>query len=484
MSLRARLTLITCVTVAVAVVVVAIVGYVAVRRQLLDDVDRQLQQRAEYAVASTAVEQAQQDHTFTNLLPQLARRPGRGMPPVDPFADPDIAFQVINANGEVVSRPGGNPVSLPVDDTDRALAASTAGASTVRNVSVDGTTERMLTVATGDEVAVQVSRSLAPTEDTLQTLTVLFALVGGIVIAVAVGTGFAMTRRSLQPIGRLTDAAEQIARTQDVSGVIDTATIGTRSTDEVGRLSDAFNEMLAALAGAREQQRQLVADASHELRTPLTSLRTNIEVLSRAAERKQLDEASTRALMHDVRTELEALSTLVAEIVDLASDATTADSAPFEPVDLAEIVRDTASRTARRHGIVVHVRVGDSAIVSGVPALLERAVSNVLENAAKWDRSGLPIETTVDGGRVRVRDHGPGLGGADPARLFDRFYRGPDSQRMPGSGLGLAIVKQVVERHGGRVEAADLGDGTLVGFTLPTVPDPFEPGPPAEAPNS
>jgi two-component system sensor histidine kinase MprB len=393
---------------------------------------------------------------------------------MDPFADPDIAFQVINADGTVVARPGGNPVSLPIDDTDRAVATGPAGESTVRDVSVDGTTERMLTVGAGDDVAVQVSRSLTPIEDTLQTLTVLFALVGGVVIAVAVGTGFAMTRRSLQPIGRLTDAAEHIAQTQDLAGAIDTDVIGaangTNSRDEVGRLSAAFNEMLQALAGAREQQRQLVADASHELRTPLTSLRTNIEVLSRAAERNQLDEASTRALMHDVRVELEALSTLVAEIVDLASDAAAADSSPFEPVDLAQLVRDTATRAARRHGVVVDVRVERSATVVGVPALLERAVSNLLENAAKWDRSGIPIEAAVDGGAVRVRDHGPGLRGADPARLFDRFYRGPDSQRTPGSGLGLAIVKQVVDRHGGRVLAADLGDGTVVGFELPTAP--------------
>jgi two-component system sensor histidine kinase MprB len=474
-TLRARLTLITCVTVAVAVVVVSIVGYAAVRQQLLDDVDVQLQQRAENAVASTAVDQARRERTSANALPQMSRRPGRGIPPADPFADPDIAFQVINADGTVVARPGGNPVSLPVDDTDRSLAAGPAGESTVRDVSVDGTSERMLTVAAGDDVAVQVSRSLTPIEDTLQTLTVLFALVGSVVIAVAVGTGFAMTRRSLQPIGRLTDAAEHIARTQDLSGAIDTgaigtATVGTNSRDEVGRLSAAFDEMLHALAGAREQQRQLVADASHELRTPLTSLRTNIEVLSRAAERNQLDEASTRALMHDVRVELEALSTLVAEIVDLASDASVADSSPFEPVDLAQLVRDTASRAARRHGVVVGVRVDHPAIVAGVPALLERAVSNLLENAAKWDRSGIPIEAVVDGGEVRVRDHGPGLGGADPARLFDRFYRGPDSQRTPGSGLGLAIVKQVVDRHGGRVLAADLGDGAVVGFQLPIAP--------------
>jgi two-component system sensor histidine kinase MprB len=462
-TLRARLTLITCLTVAVAVVVVAVVGYAAVRRQLLDDIDRQLQQRAEFAVASSSVTQAHASSPEAGPPPQTGRRPGRGLAPLDPFADPETAFQVITANGQVVDRPGGNPVALPVDATDRTVAARPAGTSTVRDVAVDGSSERLLTMAAGNDVAVQVSRSLTQTEDTLQTLTVLFAIVGGVVIAVAVASGFAMTRRSLRPIGRLTDAAEQVARTQDLSTTIDEG-----GSDEVGRLSAAFNEMLTALAGAREQQRQLVADASHELRTPLTSLRTNIEVLSRAADRHQLDQVSTRALMDDVRVELEALSTLVAEIVDLATDVSAADAGGFERVDLGHLVTEAAGRATRRYGVVVAVDLEAPEVVAGVPALLERAVSNLLENAAKWDSSGVPIEMSVRGRLVEVRDHGPGLGTADPERLFDRFYRGPDTQATPGSGLGLAIVKQVVDRHGGRVLAADApGGGARVGFELP-----------------
>jgi two-component system sensor histidine kinase MprB len=261
----------------------------------------------------------------------------------------------------------------------------------------------------------------------------------------------------------LTNAAEQIARTQDLSTKIDEG-----GSDEVGRLSAAFNAMLTALAGAREQQRQLVADASHELRTPLTSLRTNIEVLSRAADRNQLGELATRSLMDDVRVELEALSTLVAEIVDLASDVSAAEAGSKEPVELGQLVTETADRAARRYGVVVDVRLDTPDVVTGVPALLERAVSNLLENAAKWDRSGIPIEVSVHGRSVEVRDHGPGLGTADQERVFDRFYRGPDTQATPGSGLGLAIVKQVVERHGGHVSATDaVGGGARVGFELP-----------------
>jgi two-component system sensor histidine kinase MprB len=463
MTLRARLTLITCLTVAVAVVAVSLVGYAAVRRQMLDDIDHQLRQRAEYAVESTPVRQAIGDHPGERaaLVPP-GRRPGRGLPPADPFADPETSFQVIRADGTVLAQPGGNPIALPVDQADEAVASKPAGSTIVRDVSVDGGHERLLTMAAGDGVAVQVSRTLDPTDDTLRSLTVLFALVGGVVIAVAVTAGFAMTRRSLRPIGQLTDAAEQVARTQDLSTAID-----VRGSDEVGRLATSFNQMLAALAGARAQLRRLVADASHELRTPLTSLRTNIEVLSRAAERGQLDEPTTSALMADVRVELEALSTLVAEIVDLAGDVSSVDGGTMEPIDLGRLVTDTAQRAARRHGLVVDVRVEQDAMVTGVPALLERAVSNLLENAAKWDRSGAPGEVTVRGPRVEVRDHGPGLGTADAARVFDRFYRGPDSQAVPGSGLGLAIVKQVVERHGGRVEAADApGGGACIGFEL------------------
>jgi two-component system sensor histidine kinase MprB len=470
MTLRARLTLITCLTVAAAVVVVAVVGYAAVRRQLLDDIDRQLQQRAEYAASSSSVSHGYVSPLEPGSLPEMGRRPGRGLAPLDPFADPETSFQIITTNGQVVDRPGGNPVALPVDDADRAVAARPAGTSTVRVVELEGGRERLLTMAAGNDVAVQVSRSLTQTDDTLQTLTVLFAIVGGVVIAVTVASGFTLTRRSLRPIGRLTDAAEQIARTQDLSTTIDEA-----GSDEVGRLSAAFNEMLTALAGAREQQRQLVADASHELRTPLTSLRTNIEVLSRAADRHQLDEVGTRGLMEDVRVELEALSTLVAEIVDLATDVSAADAGGFESVDLGHLVSEAADRASRRYGVVVAVQLDVPEVVAGVPALLERAVSNLLENAAKWDSSGVPIEVSVHGRRVEVRDHGPGLGTAEPERVFDRFYRGPDTQATPGSGLGLAIVKQVVDRHGGRVLATDAsGGGARVGFELP-------PGNPADS---
>jgi two-component system sensor histidine kinase MprB len=120
--------------------------------------------------------------------------------------------------------------------------------------------------------------------------------------------------------------------------------------------------------------------------------------------------------------------------------------------------------------VAVHVD-GTPATVRAVPGLVERAVSNLLENAAKWDASGRPIEVEVDAGTVLVRDHGPGLRGADPARVFDRFYRGPDTQAVAGSGLGLAIVKQVVDRHGGRVVAGDTpGGGATVGFELPVAP--------------
>jgi two-component system, OmpR family, sensor histidine kinase MprB len=109
--------------------------------------------------------------------------------------------------------------------------------------------------------------------------------------------------------------------------------------------------------------------------------------------------------------------------------------------------------------------------VNARPAQLERAVSNVLHNATKWNPTGDgAIQVTVRGGRYEVRDHGPGIGADDLPHVFDRFYRAPAARATPGSGLGLAITKQVVESHGGTVWAkgAD-GGGALVGFELPTV---------------
>ncbi len=269
--------------------------------------------------------------------------------------------------------------------------------------------------------------------------------------------GLGVARAVLAPVRRLTEAAEDVSETRDLSRRID---VGGR--DELSRLAATFNTMLAALEDSARAQRQLVADASHELRTPLTSLRTNIEVLSRA---DTLPSGERGKLLHDVTEQLGEMTALIAELVELARG----DQAPSEPEDvrLDLATADAIERTRRnRPGIVFRAELEET-MVRGVPPTIERAISNLLDNAAKWSPPGGEVEVAVRDGEVSVRDHGPGIGAEDLPFVFDRFYRADSARGMPGSGLGLAIVRQVAESHGGSVtaEAAE-GGGTRLRLRL------------------
>ncbi len=277
------------------------------------------------------------------------------------------------------------------------------------------------------------------------------ALVAAAAVALAAGLGLVVAKAVLAPVQRLTRTAEEVSETRDLSRRIDAS-----GTDELSRLAATFNTMLGALEDSARAQRQLVSDASHELRTPLTSLRTNIEVLARD---QAMPAADREALLRDVTEQLTEMTALIAELVELARG----DQVPTEPEDvrLDLVAADAIERTRRnRPGVTFKPELEES-LIHGVPATVERAVSNLLDNAAKWSPPG----GTVD---VTVRDHGPGIDEADLPFVFDRFYRAPSARGMPGSGLGLAIVRQVAEAHGGTVVAnrAD-GGGTLIRLCLP-----------------
>jgi two-component system, OmpR family, sensor histidine kinase MprB len=198
-----------------------------------------------------------------------------------------------------------------------------------------------------------------------------------------------------------------------------------------------------------------VSDASHELRTPLTSVRTNLEVMARA--NGTLPEAERARMLGDVTGQLDELSGLVGDLVDLARDG--APEEPLEAVRLDLLVSEAAERARRLHpGREIRLDATDT-LVQGSPGRLDRAVSNLLDNAEKWSPPGEPIEVAVRDGGVVVRDHGPGFSGEDLPRVFDRFYRARSARGLPGSGLGLAIVRQVAEAHGGSVTAANAAGG-------------------------
>jgi two-component system, OmpR family, sensor histidine kinase MprB len=275
-----------------------------------------------------------------------------------------------------------------------------------------------------------------------------------------------VSRRAVRPVDELTRIAEEVAATRDL-----TRRIGLDQPDEIGRLATAFDRMLAQLEQARTAQEQLVADASHELRTPLTSLRTNVEVL---AQLERLEPAERRQLVEDVVVQIDEFSRLIGSLVELARGEQPADIT--EPVRLDEVVGRVVERF-ETPDLDLRV-VAHPTTVLGDRGPLERAVANLLENARKYASAG-PIEVRVGDGTVVVRDHGPGIREADLPHVFDRFFRSADARGAPGSGLGLAIVRQVVEAHGGTVDASNAPDGGAVfTATLPVAAPADGPPPP------
>jgi two-component system sensor histidine kinase MprB len=417
-----------------------------IRHQLLKPVDDDLNRQA-LAIARSPVIGKLPDGTFGFRRPRV---------------DSLVTYQVIREDGSVI--PVGNTTApIPVSNLDREVADGQL--ETVRhNTGSPGTPDhlRVLTVPAGPGFAIQLARPLGEIDHTLRVLEIVFIVVALAGVGLALGLGYLVAQAALRPVQRLTEAAEHVAATQQLD-----ATIEAHGDDELGRLARSFNAMLGALAASRKQQTQLVADAGHELRTPLTSLRTNIEVLAKV---RELPETDRQALLSDVTGQLEELTILVGDLVELARE----DEPDPQPQDVSfDVVVERALERARRRAPSVRFAASlDRALVRGQPVLLERAVLNLLDNAAKWSPPGGRVEVGLHrngaGWQLDVRDHGPGISPDDLPHVFDRFYRAPAARALPGSGLGLAIVRQVVQTHQGSAEATSPpGGGAMLTIRLP-----------------
>ena len=326
---------------------------------------------------------------------------------------------------------------------------------------IDGTHVRVRFDTVGDGLAVFAARPLTEVDHALGTLRWALGVLALAGIALAVFLSRLATRTAIRPVSELTEAAEHVASTRDLSRRIEAA-----GEDEVSRLATSFNTMLEALERSQRAQRQLVADASHELRTPLTSLRTNLEVLARGG---PPDEGDRERLRADLVAELEELTALVGDLVELARDDEPEPPAT-EDVRLDRLVAAAVER-ARRHAPSISFETElEPALVQGVPARLDRAVTNLLDNAAKFSPPGGVVEVAIRDGELTVRDRGPGIASDDREQVFDRFFRADAARGRPGSGLGLAIVRQVAEGHGGSVAAETAeGGGALLRLRLPVL---------------
>jgi two-component system sensor histidine kinase MprB len=441
MTFRARLALVAAAAVALAVIAASFVVYFVVRGQLRGTVDDSLRTTAAQ-LARTPV------HDFKHFAAPTSELGGApGYP------------QIVRADGEVFL-PQGATISLPVSTRVTRLASRGQGAF-LEDAHVNGTHLRMLAFAYRNpfesDLAVQIARPLTEVDHSLGHIKNLLILIAGGGIAIAAALGLAVSSAALAPVRRLTTATETVTETGDLSERID-----ARGRDELSRLAGSFNAMLGTLEESTRVQRQLVEDASHELRTPLTSLRTNIEVL---ASERTLPAGERERLLSDVVDQLGEMTSLIAELIELARGEQ--QTAAPEDVRLDLVAADAVERTRRNRPAITFDTDLNESVVQGVPATIERAVGNLLDNAAKWSPPGGKVEVAVHGGSITVRDHGPGIEEEDLPHVFDRFYRARSARGLPGSGLGLAIVKQVAEAHGGEVVAERAeGGGTRMTLRL------------------
>jgi two-component system, OmpR family, sensor histidine kinase MprB len=437
LSFRARLALVAAAAVALAVVVASFVIYFVVRNQLVSTVDGSLSTTAAQLETTPL-------HDFDHFAaPESELGGAPGYP------------QLVAATGRIFLPPG-ETVSLPINQRVINVARTGQGRFFM-NTHVRDTHLRMLTFPYGPGLAVQIVRPLTEVDHSLGRIKNLLILIAGSGIAIAAGLGLLVSRAALAPVRGLTTATENVTETGDLS-----ERIPVTGRDELSRLAGSFNTMLGALEESSRAQRQLVADASHELRTPLTSLRTNIEVL---ASERELAPKDRQKLLADVVDQLGEMTALISGLIDLARGEH--QTAEPEDVRLDLIAADAVARTRRNRPAVSFTTDLHESTVRGVHVTIERAVANLLDNAAKWSPPGGSVEVAVQDGSVTVRDHGPGIDENDLPYVFDRFYRAPSARGMPGSGLGLAIVRQVAEAHGGTVVAERAeGGGTRLTLRL------------------
>jgi two-component system sensor histidine kinase MprB len=440
LQLRTRVGLLAAIGVGLAVTLTSVAAYVTVRDQLHAQRDHSLLARARAAVASPLGDPAR----LANI-PSAALGAG------------DVRIAIVRNDGFGFSAPGSPPPPESTLELDVARGSRPLAIFTGRT---GGQDFRVVVVPAGSGLALVLAQSTTEIEKTLDRLGLVLLLVGAVGVALAAWAGVVIARTGLRPVRRLSEAVERVAETQRLDP------IEVSGSDEIARLTASFNAMLAALAASRDRQRALVADAGHELRTPLTSLRTNLDLLAQSDKSGGLAAEDRTELLRDVRAQVLELSELVGDLIELARDEPPAPAQ--EPVDLAEVVARSVDRVERRAPTVRFHTDTQPYVVAGDPAMLERAVTNLLDNAAKWSPPGATVYTRLADGLLQVRDQGPGISPEDLPRVFDRFYRSSEARSRPGSGLGLAIVKHAVEGHGGAVWAtAAAGGGTILSVRLP-----------------
>jgi two-component system, OmpR family, sensor histidine kinase MprB len=470
-SLRTRMVLVAGIAVAIAVLGVAGGSYFGTRSGLLGQTDASLRTVAAPVIGHargpdgvfqpTPSGRGDDDHS-RGCGQSGDRDEGLGLDDLPPqaFGGPSGVFTLVCTGGNTYS-PRSQEYSIPVTPQAR-VVADTGQGQYFTDMTVDKHRIRVMVTGIGWRGALMVAVPLDFVDSQLRRQLVLLLVIGGAGILLAALLGFLVARTALAPIGRFTRQTEKIAANPER---IEHERLDVIGSDELARLARTFNRTLDALERSVDAQRNLVADASHELRTPIATIRANLQLMRDEALLTPADRAALRA---DVIEELDELTALVGDVVELARGSK--PSGEHGDVRLDEVVRDAIERARRRAPGLTFQQVIEPTLVRGEADRISRAVTNLLDNASKWSREGGVVEVTLHGGTLTVRDHGPGFNPDDLPFVFDRFHRAKEARSKPGSGLGLAIVRQAAEAHNGFAEAGNAPDGGAilrVGFGPP-----------------
>jgi signal transduction histidine kinase len=428
-----------------------VIAYVAVSLLIYNQIDTTLQSTAEKIIAKVGVDQTNNINEIISPDLSLAS---------------NIYFQVWSNDGLVDYYPRVEALTAPVDEAGKRSAIPI-----YRNIQFGKIHVRVLSVPMqleGRPVGVvQVATNLDVVDSTLRNLlTVLIATtILGIAITSVASRG--TVSQMLNPLGVITDAADQINRADDLSRRVP---YDGPPEDEIGQLVDAFNQTLERLEVLFTSQHRFIADVSHELRTPLTVIKGNVDLMRRM---KSFDPES----LDSIDEEANRLTRLVTDLLVIAKAE--AGSLPLtkSAVELDTLLMEVFNEMRVLAGTRVRVRLMeiDQLRVTGDRDRLKQVLINLIANAIKFTPTGgevfLSLGRSGEHAKVIVRDTGPGIPADDLPHIFDRFYRAEKSRTrsgMSGFGLGLSIAHWIVEQHGGRIEVSSQeGKGTTFAVWIP-----------------
>jgi len=429
---------------AVAVTALVVVAYAVTARTLTAELDRALQREAAAFSAAVAGAPAGESLTEATRGYLTARTGGEaGLSPI---------LSVMFAGGRTVSNS-----SIRIEDAvPPGALSSTDGPPVTSDLPLGTTTYRALVVpvtSQGVRAGTFVAAlSLDAAHETARRVSYTLAAAGLVAMALGVGLADWASRRALTPLRKMASDAAEVTHAQP----------GRRLTydgppDELGSLANSVNAMLARLENSFDDQRAFVADASHELRTPVAVIRGNVELLRQGV----LSDESAEESLEQIENESMRMARLLDELLSLAR-LESGTMRAFQPLEVSTLVDEVAARARALAPREIVIESGCEAWVEGDPDLLDQALVNIVRNAIAHTGDGgriaLACVVMPDAVRISVTDDGPGIPPEDLARVFDRFYRAPGTQRKEGSGgagLGLAIARRLVELHGGTISAGN-----------------------------